>query len=344
MVAPKSTSAAQKPSSATPKSTPLVLRVLRILAAAVLAVALFPSLLALGAGVSLHATATNPAYVMDVLRQNSVFGSIKGGLLDSLVSASGLPLPEQTALREALDEGVPVSWLDDQVGRLLDNLVGYLNSDTQDDFAMELPVVELKVILLPSIQQHLGEEFYLNAALGFQSMPDVVDIGGLINSQPLRAARPVWRIATLAPLVAAGASLVLSLLLWLVAGSGARGVATAGGVWAAAGVVLTALAGLAGVLAATRIPASLSLGLAELQPTPLLSVVSTALDGIRSELWAVGTGGIIAGLAALSLPSAQRERQKLAAAKAAKRAAAKTPAKTQDRTRPEAGVDDRPAH
>lgn len=286
-----------------------VLPVLRVMAVALLALSLFPCVVALCASVSLRQTAANPAYLMDVVRQNDVLGLVKSEFLDGLVASSGLEPAERTALREALDEGVPVAWLDAQLQRILASLAAYLNSDSESNPTIELPIVELKVVLLPAIREHLGEQFYLQAALGFQSVPDTIDIGASLNTQSLRAVRPFWRMAARAPWVAGGASLGLSALLWLVAGRGARGLATAGGVWAAAGVVVTAVAGAAGVLAAARLPGVLSLDLPELRSIPLLALVSTGLEGLRSELLAVGTGTALAGFVALSLPRVERERR-----------------------------------
>lgn len=284
-----------------------ILPVLRVLAVALLAFSLFPCVVALCAGVSLRRTAANPAYLMDVVRQNDVLALVKSEFLDSLVASSELEPDERTALREALDEGIPVAWLDAQLQRILVGLAAYLNSDSESNPTIELPIVELKVVLLPAIREHLGERFYLQAAFGFQSVPDTIDIGASFNTQSLRVARPFWRMAARLPWAAAGGSLVLSVLLWLVAGRGAQGVATAGGVWAAAGVVVTAVAVVAGMLANARLPGALSLGLPELRSIPLLALVSTGVQGLRSELLAVGTGAALAGMAALSLPRADRE-------------------------------------
>jgi len=279
----------------------------RLAVSVLLALALFPCVIALGAAVSLRETAMNPAYLMDVLRETSALARVKAELLDGLVESSGLEGPERAALREALDEGVPVAWLEAQLQRILGDVAAYLASDETTDLSVELPVVELKVYLLPAIREHLGEQYYLQAALGLQSIPDSVDIGAAFDSESLRALRPFWRLALAAPWVAAGAALALSALVWLATGRGARGLAAAGGVWAAAGLAMAILAGAAGAAVGTRLFASLGPGLPELPSFPLPAVVSTVLAGVRSELAAAAAGALLAGSAALSLPRVERE-------------------------------------
>ncbi len=283
-----------------------VLRVLRFGAAVVLILALFPTVLTLCAGFGLRQTVGRPGYVMDVVRQADVIEAVKADFLDGLVESSGVEPAAQAALREALDEGVTVVWLDAQLERILTGLEAYLVSDGKTTPTIELPLVELKITLLQAIQEHMGQEYYLQAALGLQSVPDSVDVGSAFDLESLRRIRPYWRAATQAPWLAGGAAFLLSAFLWLVTGRGAKGMAAVGGVWAAAGLVLTALAGTAEVAAATVLPAALPLSLPELQSVPLRAMASTGLAGLCSELLAVGTGTLLAGCCALSLPGTGR--------------------------------------
>ncbi len=282
--------------------------ILRGLAVALSAAVLLPCAVVFLAGVSLRATAANPAYVMGLIRTANVLAEVKDELFDGLVDNSGLGEKDRGSLRQALQEGIPVSWLDTQVERILTGLAGYLSS-SEERLSIEVPVVELKVNLLDAIRDHMGDAFYLEAVRGFKDVPDYVDIGGSFNVAALRRARPVWRGVTLAPLVAGAAALVLSLLLWLAAGRGARGVAAAGGVWTAAGLVATA-AGLAlGALGRSLFGRVVPFSLPELGAVHLGDLAVAALNGVRAYLVAAGSGTVIAGVFAAALPRIEKERQ-----------------------------------
>jgi len=258
-------------------------------------------------GTSLRATAANPVYIVEVARQAGVLASAKSELLDSLVSNSGLDDTRRRALRLALEEGIPVGWLEIQLETFLTGVVAYLGSD-DDCLSIEIPVVELKVVLLDSIRRHLGEEFYLNAARGLQDLPDYVDIGATLDEPTLARARPVWRAATMAPVVAGIYGLGLSILLWTFGGRGARGVAAGGGVWAAGGLAVIGISVTLGLLAMDVTASYLPATVPELESLSLRSLALAALSGVRSHLLATGSGAVAAGLFALTLPRAERER------------------------------------
>lgn len=287
----------------------VVPRVLRGLAVVLLVAALFPSVVALSVGVTLRRTATNPAYVMTILRTAQVLPRVKEEFLTSLVESSGLGAPERTGLRRALDDGIPVQWLDRQLERVVSGLERYLASD-ETELRLELPVVEIKVSLLTAVREHLGERFYLEAANGLQAIPDYVDIGGTFDTEALVRVRPYWRGAILVPFIAGGATLVLSLLLWLAAGRREKGAAVTGGVWAVAGLVVTGAAMALGAAAQRYLAAAVPLSLPGLGSVSVRELALAGLEGFRSELLAAGSGVALAGLAMLSLPRTARREER----------------------------------
>ena len=282
--------------------------VLRPFAAALIVVALFPCVVALCAGVSLRVTAANPAYVMDVVRRLDVLALTKDEFLDSMAQNSGLSPADSAELRQALEEGVSVSWLDSQLLSALTALAAYLRSG-DSRLTIEIAVVELKVNLLTAIREHMGEDYYLEAAQGFQGVPDYVDVGSFLESATLVRVRHLWREAALAPLGLAATALVLTVLLWLAAGKGTRGLAVAGAVWTAGGLAVVAAAAFLGLASRMLVPTLVPESLGALRSIPLRDLALVGLAGVRSELLATGGGAILAGAFALALPGAARAQQ-----------------------------------
>ncbi len=276
-------------------------RALRAFVLASLALALFASLVSLCAGLTARATAANPGYVMDVVRKAGVFPEVREEFLSGLVESSGLRPAERAALRRALDDGIPVEWLEAQFERTLAGLADYLGSDA-DDLRIEVALVELKVYILMAVRKHMGEEAYLQAALSLREVPDYLDIGPSFDSETLRRIRPAWRAAAVAPLAAGGAGLVLSSLLWLVAGRGERGAGPVGVVWLAAGLAVVGSAAALGVMTASYLPAFVPQEIPELRSLPLRALAVTGLAGIRSALIASGAGTGLAGACLASVP------------------------------------------
>jgi hypothetical protein len=274
----------------------------------VLALLLLPSVVACCGSVTLRETVANPAYVMDVLRQTGLLSEVKTEFLDSLVASVGLEPADEAALREALDEGIPVSWLDSQLERTLEALAAYLTSGAPVAPAVDIALAEVKFSLLAAIREHMDETYYLAAAQGMGNLPDTVDIGKSFNSEVLRRIGPAWRGMVLAPWGSAGAAVLLSLLLWLVLGRGLRGLAGTGAVWLAGGLAVVALAVLLGLSLPSWLAANVPSRLPELELASLPRLAGAGLDGVREELLSTGVSLIIAGIFALSLPRAERER------------------------------------
>ncbi len=279
----------------------------RILAAAVLALLLLPSVVACCASVTLRETVTNPAYVMDVLRQTGLLSEVKTEFLDSLVASVGLEPADEAALREALDEGIPLSWLDSQLERTLEALAAYLTSGATMAPAVDIALAEVKFSLLAAIREHMDETYYLEAAQGLGNLPDTVDIGKSFNSEALRRLRPAWRGVVLAPWWSAGVTALLSFLLWLVLGRGPKGLAGTGAVWVAGGVAVMILAVVLGLSLPSWLAASVPSRLPELELVSLPRLAGAGLDGVREEFLSTGVSLVIAGIFALSLPRAERE-------------------------------------
>lgn len=279
----------------------------RIGAAAVLALLLLPSVVACCGSVTLRETVANPAYVMDVLRQTGLLSEVKTEFLDSLVASVGLEPVDEVALREALDEGIPVSWLDSQFERTLEALAAYLTSGARATPAVDIALVEVKFSLLAAIREHMDETYYLEAAQGLENLPDTVDIGRSFNSEVLRRFGPAWRGMVLAPWASAGAAVLLSLLLWLVLGRGPKGLAGTGAVWLAGGLAVVALAVVLGLSLPSWLAVSVPSRLPELGSVSLPRLAGMGLDGVREELLSTGISLVIAGVFALSLPRAERE-------------------------------------
>jgi len=269
-------------------------------------VALFSSVVSLCAGLTVRTTAVNPSYVMNVIRGADVVPLVRDEFLSGLVNSSGLPPAEQAALRRALEEGVPVGWLEAQFERTVKGLADYLGSD-EEELRIELATVELKVYLLMAIREHMGELFYRQAAHALQDLPDYVDIAGSFDQEALRRARPLWRVAMMAPAAAGGASLLASLLLWAAAGLKARGVGVVGGAWLAAGMLVIGSAIALGAVAPMYLPAFLTLEVPELRSLPLREVALAGLAGVRSGLLASGVGATLSGLFLLSYPGVRAE-------------------------------------
>jgi hypothetical protein len=238
---------------------------------------------------------------MDVVRKAGVFPEVREEFLSGLVESSGLRPAERAALRRALDDGIPVEWLEAQFERTLAGLADYLGSDA-DDLRIEVALVELKVYILMAVRKHMGEEAYLQAALSLREVPDYLDIGPSFDSETLRRIRPAWRAAAVAPLAAGGAGLVLSSLLWLVAGRGERGAGPVGVVWLAAGLAVVGSAAALGVVTASYLPAFVPQEIPELRSLPLRALAVTGLAGIRSALIASGAGTALAGACLASVP------------------------------------------
>lgn len=279
----------------------------RILFGVGLSLLLLPCLFLLCSSAGVGTTLTNPAYLSGVLRETGIVAEVRDQFITSLVGTMGLPPAESAPLREALAEGIRVEWLEAQSGRIMDGVVTYLGSE-EEQLSIEIPLVELKVYLLAAIRKHMGEEAYLQAALAFQDVPDVFDLGTQLDTATLDRLRPAWRAVTLAPLAGSGVVVLLSALLWLVAGGRVRGVAVVGGVWLAAGLTVvgaaTATMSLSGELLASFLPAMVP----ELGTLPLHEVVIVGLDGLRSEVLATGVGVAFAGLFMAVAPRAVREK------------------------------------
>jgi len=283
--------------------------VLRGLAAVGLILALFPAVVVFCGGLTARTTLANPGYVMRVVRDEGVIPRVKADFLDGLVGNMDLSSPERAALRTALDEGVRVEWLDTQLENVLRGFALYLGSD-HEELRIRLPVVELKIYVLAAVRRHMGDDVYLRMASGLEDVPDFLEIGPSLDLEFVRQARPYWRAVVLSPLVAGGAALLLSALLWLTSGRNVKGVALAGGVWAAAGLTVVGSALSLDPVTGELLPALLPLTVPELGSLSLHSVVLTAAEGVRGQLLAVGVGAATAGAFMLVSPQAVWERRR----------------------------------
>jgi hypothetical protein len=272
---------------------------------ATLGLALGASIVAACAAASLRTTLANPGYLMDVLRQEEVLSRTKAEFLDSLVASVDLDPSDQVGLRQALDEGIPVAWMDGQLERALRTLAAHVASGAGTPPSLNIPLTELKAALLAAIREHMDAAYYGQAASGLGLLPDSIDIGDRLQGDTLRRLTPVRRGLDFVLWTGLGLVPLLSGLLWLVLGRGPRGRIVMGAIWLAGGVAAAAAA-LSGAGFGAWLLSRLPFPLADIGAVSLLEVARVGLDGVRSQLLALATCPITAGLLALGLPKPKR--------------------------------------
>lgn len=253
------------------------------------------SVVVLATGLTLRLTLLDPDYVMSLVRQAEVLPRLKTEFLGGIVEASGLDGADRAALRVALEEGVRVTWLEQQLEQVLRDLAAHLGSVDPDPPPVELDLLSLKVTLAEAIHRHMREELYLEALAALETLPDTVDVGVAVSPALLGRVRPLWRAALLTPPAAAAAAAVLSVTLWLAAGRGRTGAGILAWAWMAAGLFLLGLAAGLGGPAADRLGQAVPVYLPELGTLPLRTLALATARQLLSILAMTGAGAVVIG-------------------------------------------------